>query len=59
MTIYYEPADVAKLLGVTPATVCNLANRGRLPLAARSARGTRLFDPAAVQTFIRERDRTV
>ena len=36
-------ADAARILGVVPARVCQLANEGQLPPAATTVKGTRLF----------------
>jgi excisionase family DNA binding protein len=36
-------ADAARILGVVPARVRQLANEGQLPPAATTVRGTRLF----------------
>jgi DNA-binding transcriptional MerR regulator len=52
-----EAADVARELGVTPATVRNLADAGRLPVAADTPRGVRLFEPGAVEALKQERAR--
>jgi predicted site-specific integrase-resolvase len=38
-----ESADVARLRGVTPATVRRDASRGLIPVAAITPKGTRLF----------------
>jgi len=38
-----ESADVARLSGVTPATVRRDAARGMIPVAAVTPNGTRLF----------------
>jgi DNA-binding transcriptional MerR regulator len=40
---FLESADVARLRGVTPATVRRDAARGVLPVAAVTSKGTRLF----------------
>jgi len=48
--------DVAKLAGVTPASVRVWANLGRLP-AERTVSGTRLFRRADVTKWLRERER--
>lgn len=45
---YLTKADVARELGVTPAWVRVLSDRGRLPVAARTASGVRLYDAAVV-----------
>jgi predicted site-specific integrase-resolvase len=41
--VFLEPADAAKVLDRTPATVRDYADSGRLPVAARTVRGLRLF----------------
>jgi excisionase family DNA binding protein len=38
-----EVADVARTLNVTSATIRSLAKAGRLPIAAMTPRGVRLF----------------
>jgi hypothetical protein len=48
-------ADVAKLIGRTPATVREAASEGRLPVAALTPAGVRLFRRADVERFCRER----
>jgi DNA-binding transcriptional MerR regulator len=48
-----EAADVARELDITPATVRMHADRGRLPVAIVTPRGTRLFRPADVEAFKR------
>ena len=55
-TMLLEIGDVAKALGVTPARVRDLANEGRLPIAALTPRGTRLFEPAAIEIVRRQRE---
>jgi DNA-binding transcriptional MerR regulator len=49
--------DVARIWGVSPATVLLAANRGRLPIAARTPGGTRLFARADVERLARDRKR--
>jgi hypothetical protein len=55
-TMLLEIGDVAKALGVTPARVRDLATEGRLPIAARTPRGTRLFEPAAIEIVRLQRE---
>jgi DNA-binding transcriptional MerR regulator len=53
---YWEIADVARALRVVPETVRAYAATGRLPVAAQTPRGLRLFTPQQVETFRRRRD---
>lgn len=48
--------DAAKLLQVTPATVRNMADRGDLPVAARTEGGIRLFETEEVKELAEKRD---
>jgi DNA-binding transcriptional MerR regulator len=41
--LFLEPADAARVLDRTPATIRDYADSGRLPVAARTVRGLRLF----------------
>jgi DNA-binding transcriptional MerR regulator len=50
-----EVLDAALALGVSPATVRRLADEGKLPLAAETRRGQRLFDPGEVERVKRDR----
>ncbi len=52
---FLETADAARYLKVTPAMVRVYADTGRLRVAMRTARGTRLFDSRDVERFARER----
>jgi excisionase family DNA binding protein len=54
MTELMIASDVAKLIGVTPATVRTWADAGRLP-ALRTVSGMRLFDRHDVEHLARER----
>jgi excisionase family DNA binding protein len=49
-----ESADVARLLNVTPATVRQWEQQGKLP-AERTIAGTRLFDLSDVERLARIR----
>jgi len=49
------PADAARILGVAPATVRQMAKQGTLPLAALTERGNRLFARRAVNALARKR----
>jgi DNA-binding transcriptional MerR regulator len=40
---YLEPADVARILGVTPTRVRQMECEGKLPASARTRAGARLF----------------
>jgi DNA-binding transcriptional MerR regulator len=53
-----ETGRAARLLGISPFRVRQLADAGTLPVALRTAGGERLFDPAAVEQLRRERERT-
>lgn len=53
--VLFEAADVGRALGVVPATVKKLTVGGRLPVAARTPRGTRLFLPADVEELRKRR----
>lgn len=55
MEPYLTPADAARLLGVTPATVREMERRGTLKAAARTKGGARLFRRADVERLVRER----
>jgi excisionase family DNA binding protein len=55
VTIFYETGDVAKRLVVDGQTVYNLVRKGKLPVVATTPRGTRLFDPEAVEKLATER----
>ncbi len=50
-----ETADVAKLEGVTPATIRADVIAGRLEIAAMTQRGIRLFRPEAVAAYRKQR----
>ena len=47
--------EVARILGVTPASVRAMETSGRLA-AVKTASGLRLFDPADVERLRRERE---
>ena len=40
---YLESADVAKILGLTPTRITQLAAEGIIPVSAQTVSGTRLF----------------
>jgi DNA-binding transcriptional MerR regulator len=48
-------ADVARLVGLTPAAVREAADSGRLAVAETSEGGVRLFRREDVERFCRER----
>ena len=48
-------ADAAKILGITPAAVALLSNRGELP-SIRTVGGVRLFNAGDVEALGIERD---
>jgi len=54
---FLESGDAARLTGLTPAGINAAADAGRLPIAARTRRGTRLFRLADVEAFARAGDR--
>ena len=56
METLLESADVARALDLTPASVRALAGRGRLPIAAITPRGARLFRLEDVEAARRARD---
>jgi DNA-binding transcriptional MerR regulator len=49
-------ADVARLLDISPASVREAAISGKLPVAATTERGVRLFSLDDVERFRRERE---
>ena len=53
---YLTTLDVAKQLDCSPERVRQLANLGYLAPAGLTHRGWRLFDPADVNRYQRERD---
>ncbi len=54
---FLTPADAARLLGVAPATVRQMARQGTLVVAAKTERGNRLFDRRAVEVLVRKREK--
>jgi hypothetical protein len=50
-----ETADAARVLGLTPASVRQLAKRGVLAAVTVTPRGVRLFARDAVERLARER----
>jgi excisionase family DNA binding protein len=55
MTTLLSPADAARILRVTPATIRQMEARGVLALAARTEGGIRLFRREDVETLARVR----
>jgi hypothetical protein len=53
---FLESADVALLIERTPAAVNAAADAGRLRIAARTRRGTRLFVLEDVRTYLAARE---
>lgn len=51
------PADAARVLGVAPATVRDMARRGVLRVASRTVRGNRLFAHRDVEALAAKRKR--
>ena len=52
---FLTAGDVARVLGVTPATVRLMHRTGRLTAAEETAGGIRLFHRADVEAFARNR----
>lgn len=52
-----EANDAGKILGLSPSMVRFLANEGRLPLAAKTTSGRRLFHPKDVAALASKRQR--
>jgi len=52
---YLESGNAARITGLTPAGINAAAEAGRLLIAARTRRGTRLFRVADVEAFARAR----
>ena len=57
MRIYMEGANAALHLGTTTDTVTRWAKEGRLPVAAKTVRGVRLYNHAAVERLRQQRAR--
>jgi excisionase family DNA binding protein len=57
MERFLGPAEAARLLGVSSQTVIILADRGVLRIAAKTARGGRLFKADDVERLARNRER--
>ena len=55
MQTYLTRADVAKVLGVVPATVRQMEQRGVLKAAAQTEGGIRLFTRSEVERLARKR----
>jgi hypothetical protein len=53
--VYLESADVARALGITPASVKAYAARGLLTSSARTVRGCALYSTADVTAFVQAR----
>jgi excisionase family DNA binding protein len=53
---YLSTADAARVLGVTPATVRQMHQRGALPIANRTEGGIHLFHRSDVEALARQRD---
>ena len=54
---FLTAADAAQILGVTPATVRQMAQRGKLRVAATTVGGIRLFDLKEVRRMEQERQK--
>ena len=57
LTVFFEVSDCARALGVSLGAVKMFAASGQLALAAKTARGSRLFRPKDVDAFRRHRKR--
>lgn len=57
VTEFLTPAEAARILNLTPDGVRLAADTGRLPVAARTASGRRLFSREQVEAFKRDRAR--
>ena len=57
MLMLVEAHDAGRTLNVTPARVRQLVEEGKLVAAAKTPRGTHLFDPAVVEALRRLRAR--
>jgi DNA-binding transcriptional MerR regulator len=55
MERYLLAADVARLVGITPAMVRQAARAGRLHTTTVTESGVRLFTHSDVEQFLRER----
>jgi len=53
--IFLTAGDASRVLGVTTATIRLMVQRGTLPVAAVTVRGTRLFRRADVEQLARTR----
>ena len=56
MKILLAPGAVARLLNLSPSRVVQLDREGVLPASMRDSTSRRLYDPDAVDRFIRARD---
>lgn len=54
-TALLDAGDAALAAGVTPGAIYRAATEGRLRIAARTRRGTRLYDARDVQAYRRAR----
>ncbi len=55
MILYFEKGDIAKAAGVQARTVKHWSARGWISPVARTPHGTRLFAPATIRAFLKER----
>lgn len=55
---FLETADVARLAGVTPATIREAARAGILKVAALTSRGSRLFRTEDAEDYSRQHGRS-
>ncbi len=53
--LYLEPAAAGRVAGLTGAGINAAADKGHLPIAARTTRGTRLYRLADVEAFATRR----
>jgi excisionase family DNA binding protein len=56
-TDFMTTGDAAKKIGVTSQAIITAADEGRLPVAFRTAGGTRIFRREDVERFLLARDR--
>jgi DNA-binding transcriptional MerR regulator len=54
---YLSAADAARILGITPAAVRLMHQRGDLPIAAKTESGIHLFSRAVVERVANDRAR--
>lgn len=55
---FLTKAQVARLVGLSPASIRLAAEAGKLAVAARTVAGARLFRLADVEAYLRSRERS-